>query len=146
MHRSYSQQSIDRSISQRVVPSHDASNYGWDEGKYTHYRYEGIPSKKRSRIVVVVVEIIAYNGVDGHRMWTIDHHHIAYRVLYSSSMIITSIVYHKVTPCAIGRDDVLCDDDKEIVMMIMNEGDKQTANVDYDDNDWRRHVLFYELK
>ena len=65
---------------------------------------EGIPSKKRSR--VVVVEIIGYNGVDGHRMWTIDHHHIAYRVLYSSSMIITSLVYHKVTPCAIGRDDV----------------------------------------
>ena len=50
------------------------------------------------------------------------------------------------TPCTIGRDDVLCDDDKEIVMMMMNEGDKQTANVDYDDNDWRRHVLFFELK
>ena len=49
------------------------------------------------------------------------------------------------TPCTIGRDDVLCDDDKEIVMM-MSEGDKQTANVDYDDNDWRRYVLFYELK
>ncbi len=32
---------------------------------------EGIPQKKRSR-VVVVVEIIAYNGVDGHRMYTID--------------------------------------------------------------------------
>ena len=62
-------------------------------------------------------------------------------------MIITSLVYRKVTPCTIGRDDVLCDDDKEIVMMMMmmNEGDKQTANVDYDD-DWRRHVLFYEWK
>ncbi len=32
---------------------------------------EGIPYKKNSR-VVVVVEIIGYNGVDGHRMWTID--------------------------------------------------------------------------
>ena len=65
-------------------------------------------------------------------------------------MIITSLVYRKVTPCIIGRDDILCDDDKEIemmmMMMMMNEGDKQTANVDYDDNDWRRHVLFYELK
>ena len=78
----------------------------------------------------------------------IDHyHHIAYRTLYSSSMIITSLVYRKVTPCTIGRDDVLCDDDKEIVMMMMmNDDDKQTANVDYDDNDWRRHVLFYEWK
>ena len=73
------------------------------------------------------------------------HHHIAYRTLYSSSMIITSLVHRKVTPCTIGRDDVLCDDDKEIVMM-MNEGDKQIANVDNDDNDWRRHVLFYEWK
>ena len=75
----------------------------------------------------------------------IDHdHHIAYRTLYSSSMIITSLVYRKVTPCTIGRDDVLCDDDKEIVMM--NEGDKQIVNVDYYDIDWRRHVLFYEWK
>ena len=81
------------------------------------------------------------------------HHHIAYHTLYSTSMIITSLVYRKVTPCTIGRDDVLCDDDKEIVMMMMmmmmmmmNEGDKQIVNVDYDDNDWRRHVLFYELK
>ena len=74
------------------------------------------------------------------------HHHIAYRTLYSSSMIIASLVHRKVTPWTIGRDDVLCDDDKEIVMMMMNEGDKQTANVDYDDNDWRRHVLFFELK
>ena len=56
-------------------------------------------------------------------------------------IIITSLVHRKVTPCTIGRDDVPCDDDKEIVMMMMmmNEGD-------YDDNDWRRHVLFYELK
>ena len=92
---------------------------------------EGIPQKKKSRIVVV--EIIGYNGVDGHRMWTIDHHH-------------HHIAYRKVTPCTIGRDDVPCDDDKEIVMMMMNEGDKQTATVDYDDNDQRRHVLFYELK
>jgi hypothetical protein len=64
-------------------------------------------------------------------------------------VIITSLVYRKVTPCTIGRDDILCDDDKEIVMMMMmmmNEGDKQIANVDYDDNDWRRLVLFYELK
>ena len=73
------------------------------------------------------------------------HHHIAYHTLYSTSMIITSLVYRKVTPCTIGRDDVLCDDDKEIVMM-MNEDDKQIANVDYDDDDWRRHVLFYEWK
>jgi hypothetical protein len=35
--------SFNRSISQRVVPSHEASNCGWDEGKYTHCRYEGIP-------------------------------------------------------------------------------------------------------
>jgi hypothetical protein len=63
-------------------------------------------------------------------------------------IIITSLVHRKVTPCTIGRDDVLCDDDKEIVMMMMmmNEGDKQIVNVDYDDNDWRRHVLFYEWK
>ena len=76
------------------------------------------------------------------------HHHITYRALYSSSMIITSLVYRKVTPCTICRDDALCDDDKEIVMMMMmmNEGDKQIVNVDYDDNDWRRHVLFYKLK
>jgi len=60
-------------------------------------------------------------------------------------MIFTSLVYRKVTPCRIGRYDVLCDDDKEIVMM-MNEDDKQIANVDYDDDDWRRHVLFYEWK
>jgi len=33
-----------------------------------------------------------------------------------------------------------------MMMMMMNEGDKQIANVDYDDNDWRRHVLFYEWK
>jgi hypothetical protein len=33
-----------------------------------------------------------------------------------------------------GRDDVLCDDDKEIVMMMMNEGDEETVDVDYDDN------------
>ncbi len=59
------------------------------------------------------------------------HHHIAYRTLYSSSMIIASLVYREVTPCRIGRDDVPCDDDKEIVMMMMmmmmmmmNEGDK----------------------
>jgi len=33
-----------------------------------------------------------------------------------------------------------------MMIMMMNEGDKQIANVDYDDNDRRRHVLFYELK
>jgi hypothetical protein len=57
------------------------------------------------------------------------HHHIAYHNLYSTSMIITSLVYRKVTPCTIGRDDVLCDDDKEIVMMMMTDDD------DDDDDD-----------
>ncbi len=52
------------------------------------------------------------------------HHHIAYHTLYSTSMIITSLVYRKVTPCTIGRDDVLCDDDKEIVMMMMTDDDE----------------------
>jgi len=50
-------------------------------------------------------------------MLTIDHHHIAYHTLNSSSsMIITSLVHRKVTPCTIGRD---VDDDKEIVIMMI---------------------------
>ena len=64
--------SIDRSHSERshrtVLPTVDGM-----KASILTVDNEGIPKKKKKRSrVVVVVEIIGYNGVDGHRMYTID--------------------------------------------------------------------------